>query len=680
MPVLGQRASVHGQVLDESGAVIPGAIVTLSGPSGPVKTTKSAGDGTYVFRDLALDEYTVRASAPGLILRQPVRVSARPGSPAVNLVLNVAAEKQQVSVEESAGPAVSTDPSANASALVISGTDLDALSDDPDDLAADLQALAGPAAGPSGGSIFVDGFSGGELPPKQSIREIRINQNPFSPEYDKLGYGKIEIFTKPGTDKLHGQANWNFANDFWNSRNPYSPEKAPFLLNEFEGSAGGPLAKNASWTVDAQRNMVDNGSIYNAVTVNPQTLALTPLAGAFTTPGRFTRLTPRIDYQLNAKNTLMLRYGITHSDVRDNGIGGFNLVSTGYHSQFTNQLVQAADTMVLGSTVNETRFQYYRSATQSIANSADPAIQVLGSFTGGGSTVGHTFDTQNSYELQNYTSMVRGTHSLRFGVRLRGQTDANTAPQNFNGTFTFAGGGLAPELDAANQPVLGAGGQPVLVPIDSIERYRRTLLFASLGDTPAEIRALGGGATQFSLNAGQANLSVSQFDAGIFAGDEWKARPNVTLSYGLRYEAQNNIHDRADWSPRLAVAWAPGGGKQRAKTVVRAGFGIFYDRFGLSNILTAERFNGVVQQQYVITSPDFYPTVPAPSALGAFQSTQVIEKLSATLRAPYIMQSAVTLERQLPHNTTLAVTYTNSHGMHMLRSEDINAPLPGSGL
>ena len=88
--------------------------------------------------------------------------------------------------------------------MVLRGADLEALSDDPDDLAADLQALAGPSAGPNGGSIFVDGFSGGQLPPKESIREIRINQNPFSPEYDKLGYGKIEIFTKPGSDKYRG--------------------------------------------------------------------------------------------------------------------------------------------------------------------------------------------------------------------------------------------------------------------------------------------------------------------------------------------------------------------------------------------------------------------------------------------------------------------------------------------
>ena len=304
-------------------------------------------------------------------------------------LLHVAAIAEKVVVRENGAPTVSTDSSNNASAVVLTGADLDALPDDPDDLAADLQALAGPSAGPNGGSIYVDGFSGGELPPKESIREIRINQNPFSPEYDKLGYGKIEIFTKPGFDKYRGTAQWNFGDDFWNTRNPYSPDKAYFLLNEFEGSAGGPLTKKSSFTVDAQQNMVDNGSITNAVTVNPQTFTLQPFAGVLVTPGRYTNVSPRVDYQLGEKNTLMFRYGITHSNVQNNGIGGFDLISRGYHSQFTNQTVQAADTVVIGHAVNETRFQYYRSATQAIANSLDLTVQVLQSFNSGGNTVPH---------------------------------------------------------------------------------------------------------------------------------------------------------------------------------------------------------------------------------------------------------------------------------------------------
>jgi hypothetical protein len=169
-------------------------------------------------------------------------------------------------------------------------------------------------------------------------------------------------------------------------------------------------------------------------------------------------------------------------------------------------------------------------------------------------------------------------------------------------------------------------------------------------------------------------------DWGVFAGDEWRLRSNLTLSLGLRYETQTNIHDHRDFAPRLGLAWAPGtrAGKSRPKTVLRAGFGMFYDRFEIGNVLDALRYNGVVQQQYVVTHPDFYPLVPPPSFLAGSVSPQSIQQIGAALRAPYIMQSAASFERQLPFNTTVAVTYANSHGLHQLRSTDINAPLPGT--
>src|SRR4029077_3957211 len=152
----------------------------------------------------------------------------------VKVDLAVVMKQQAVSVKEEEATSVSVSSSNNASAVTLQGDELQALSDDPTDLQADLQALAGPSAGPSGGAMFVNGFSGGTLPAKESIREIRINQNPFSPEYDKLGYGRIEILTKPGSEKYHGTVNYGFAKDFWNSRNPFSAQKAPFMLNEFE--------------------------------------------------------------------------------------------------------------------------------------------------------------------------------------------------------------------------------------------------------------------------------------------------------------------------------------------------------------------------------------------------------------------------------------------------------------
>ena len=615
LPAFAQVASLHGIVTDPSGAAVPGASVTLAGP-GPAKTARTDRSGAYTFSGIALGDYSVRVVAPGLALASPTSVSLQGPDQTLNLSLQVAAMSEKVTVRESAGPTISTDTANNASALVLKGDDLQALSDDPDDLAADLQALAGPSAGPNGGSIFVDGFSGGELPPKESIREIRINANPFAPEYDKLGYGKIEIFTKPGTDKYRGTVDYNFAKQFWNSRNPYAPVKAPFQLDEFEGNAGGPLGKRASFTVDAQRNMVDNGSIVNAVTLNPVTLAPTAFQGFSIVHGRYTKVSPRVDYQLSPNHTLMLRYGVTHSDVPDNGVGAFDLATRTSHTQFTNQTVQIAETAVLGSAVNETRFQFYRSASQAIATDMNPQILVLGSFNGGGSPNGRSFDTQNSYEFQNYTSMLHAAHSAKFGIRLRGQTDDSVSPQNFNGAFTFGGGALEPVLNTQNQPVFDASGEPELAPISSIERYRRTLLFQQMGDTPAQIRALGGGATQFSLNAGTAALAVHQFDAGIFAGDDWRVRSNLTLSLGMRYELQTNIHDWRDISPRIAFAWAPGSNaKSKGKTVLRGGFGVFYDRFPLANTLTADRFNGLVQQQYVVNNPDFFPNVPTAASL-----------------------------------------------------------------
>jgi hypothetical protein len=201
---LAQTATLRGVVTDESAAVVPGAKVTLTGPSGLVDTTASGNDGSYSLKNVPFGAYTLDAAAPQLTLPRPAKVDVRSVVHTVNLQLKVASSAQQVTVRENAGPAVSTDAANNAGALVLRGDDLQALSDDPEDLAADLPALAGPSTGPNGGSIFIDGFSGGQLPCKDSIREIRINQNPFSPEYDKLGFGRIEIFTKPGADKLTG--------------------------------------------------------------------------------------------------------------------------------------------------------------------------------------------------------------------------------------------------------------------------------------------------------------------------------------------------------------------------------------------------------------------------------------------------------------------------------------------
>ncbi|HEU0184977.1 MAG TPA: carboxypeptidase-like regulatory domain-containing protein, partial [Blastocatellia bacterium] len=522
---LAQSVSLRGQVSDQNGAVITKAKVTLAGPSGLVKTATTDDRGAYSFTELAPGAYSVAASAPNLTLLESAKITLKSGVRTLNLRLSVVMAEQNVNVQENTAPAVTIDPSDNASAVALRGDDLKSLGDSAEDLQADLLALAGPSAGPGGGAIFIDGFSGGQLPSKESIREVRINQNPFSPEYDRFGMGRIEVFTKPGTDKLRGTVFYNFAHHFWNSRNPYAQKKAPFLLQEYGGNLSGPLNKRASFFLDVRRDEVDNGSIINAITLDPQTLVVVnPFTDTPRTPQRRISVNPRLDYQLDGRNTLALRYVYLHSDVRDAGLGGFNLASRGYHVLGDNQTIQLTETAILSaSVINEARFQFSHANGETGANTLAPAIQVLGAFNGGGAQVGRSFNGQNNYEFQNYMSVARKSHYWKFGVRLRGETIDNTSPQNFGGTFTF-GGGDAPLLDSNNQPMLDSSGNIALAPITSIERYRRTLLFQSLGFTPSRIRELGGGATQFSINSGSPASSASQFDVGLFVGDDWRVR------------------------------------------------------------------------------------------------------------------------------------------------------------
>ncbi len=675
-----QTGTLRGRVLDTSGAIVPGASVTVEGPSGTRRTTVSKDDGSYIFPSLLPGLYHVHASTKDKALAVAADVTIGQGATTADLHLGVVSTRQQVTVKAEAGPAVATNPAANAGALVLRGKDLSALADDPDDLASDLQALAGPSAGPNGGALFVDGFSGGELPTKDSISEIRINQNPFSPEYDTLGLGRIEIVTKPGADAWHGTGFYNFGDSVWNSRNPYAAEKAPFLLKEYGGNVTGPLTTRLSFSLDVMRASIDNGAIINGVTLEPLTLAIVnPYTDVFSIPQRRIVVTPRVDYRLTDSNTLTARFSISRSEIGDSGVGGFNLVSQGYDVRMLYQTLQLTDTAVLGANaVMTTRFQYFRPAMTMRSATPGAEVQVLNAFTGGGSPVGDSSDTQDNYEFQNYTSIERGKHSWRFGGRLRGAREDSVSEQNFNGTFLF-GGGIGPVLDAANQPVIGPNGSPVLETITSIESYQRTLLFSGMNYTSAQIRALGGGATQYGLSTGLPAILANQFDAGLFVGDDWRLRRNLTLSLGLRYENQSNISDNLDFAPRFGLAWAPGASTQ-PKTVIRLGFGMFYDRFALANTITAQRYNGVTQKQYVISNPDFFPGMPTGAELAASQAPSAIQEVSSSLQAPRVAQTALAVERQLPGHTTLTLTYSNTHGWHELRSADINAPLPVTGL
>ena len=169
-----------------------------------------------------LDRTRLRVVSPGFTPYEKTELTIAAGPRTTHDVrLVVTLEKQVITVTEEQG--LNTDPQNNADAVVLKGPDLDVLPDDPEALSAAVQAMAGPSAGPNGGQIFIDGFTGGRMPPKESIREVRINQNPFNAENNNIGFGNIEIFTKPGADKLRGSTFFNFGDESLNSRNPFAP-------------------------------------------------------------------------------------------------------------------------------------------------------------------------------------------------------------------------------------------------------------------------------------------------------------------------------------------------------------------------------------------------------------------------------------------------------------------------
>src|SRR5713226_9650036 len=174
-----KMGTLKGQVADEFGGVIVGATVVAVDTNGVEKTASTNGDGAYVVNGLAPGKYTVQVKAKGFGDYEQADVELTAGrAQQLNVTLKVTIEQQKVTVTPE-GTGVSTEPENNLGAIVLKGADLESLPDDPDDLVAALQALAGPAAGPNGGQIFIDGFNGGRMPPLASIREIRINSNPY---------------------------------------------------------------------------------------------------------------------------------------------------------------------------------------------------------------------------------------------------------------------------------------------------------------------------------------------------------------------------------------------------------------------------------------------------------------------------------------------------------------------
>lgn len=668
-----QNGTVSGQVYDSLGAVVVGANVIAVDSAAKEKSAISNKQGEFTINGLAPGTYTIRVVATKFALYEQADVVVTAGEKSeLTIALTVQAINAEVDVN--GANAIDTDPNNNGNQQVLKDKDLDALPDDPDELQAALQAMAGPLAGPDGGQINIDGFTGGRFPPKEAIREIRINQNPFSAEYDRVGFGRIDILTRPGFDKFRGSAFFNFNDESLNSRNPFALNRAPSQFRNFGGFFSGPIqAKKSSFFVDVNENERDENSVI-AATILDSANNIVSFNQDVTVPTRRFSISPRIDFSINQNNTVQARYSFSRSTSENQGIGNFSLLSRAFDSVSKQHEFNVTESMIINpKTVNETRFRYEYNKRDQNGDNTIPSINVSQAFSGGGSQIGTSFNISKRWELQNYTTTSVGkgsSHALKFGVRIRGVRIDDRSESGYGGSYTFSG-----FLD--NRGTTDTADD---VFVSSIEQFRQKVL----GNVDPRYNP-----NQFSITTGNPLAMVSQTDYGVFITDDWKARQDMTVSFGLRYEKQTNIKDGFNFAPRFGLAWSPGAnGARQPKTVFRIGAGMFYDRFGEGQTLRARRNDGVSQLQYIVTTNSNnllgqavftnsgvtnVPTIAQLSSLSPFSSTPY--RIEGGLQSPYSLQTAISMERQLPWRSSFSVTYTAARALHLLRQRNINAPV-----
>jgi hypothetical protein len=454
-----------------------------------------------------------------------------------------------------------------------------------------------------------------------AIQQVKINQNPYSAEFSRPGRGRIEVITKPSSQEYHGTFNFLFRDYHLNARDPFSAVRPPEQKRIYEGSLLGPLghSKKNSFLISVNREEQDLQAVVYAVTL--QGLVQQTAAN----PQRDTEISASITHQFTDSHLATVRFNSNYSAERNRGVGGFTLPEAGVNVDGREDEAYYNDSFVISPRLlNQFRIVVGRDHAPTASGTEAPGIVVPGSFTGGGAQADR-LQTENHVSLNEIATWTPGKHNIRAGI---------------------------------NVPDISRRG------LDDHTNQGGTYYFSTLQDY--ELRR----PYSFIQQQGDGHIVFVETVVGGFAQGDYRLRPNLTLSLGLRYDWQNYFHDNNNFSPRLALAWSPG---KNRKTVLRAGGGIFYDRTGNGPIFDLERYNGVRLRQIVLSNPA-YPVVPDPGGLAAMPGTLV--RLDPAIRIPYLGQFSAAVERQIKAGTTLSVTYWASRGVSMFRSRDVNAPPP----
>jgi Carboxypeptidase regulatory-like domain len=617
--------AVTGTVVDQRRAPVTDATVTLhQEPNATQEPVKTDAAGRFRFEGVGDGSYSVEVVHEGFARSvTPLQVSGRaPATLTIKLSLSTVVTKVTVLGDEPAQ--VSTDITENLDTASVDQNLLEKVPVFDQDYVTAMSAfLDAGAIGTSGVQTIVNGVEVTSVTVSASaVQEVRINQNPYSAEFGRPGRGGLEIITKEAGSDYHGTFNFIFRDSVLNARDAFAPVRAPEQRRIFEGAFSGPIGNSKDWSfmLSGHRQEEDLQSIVHAQDLSGLIQENVP------SPKRDTLLTLHVGHQFSENHVAYGQYTEWDYPSSNQGVGGFVLPEAATNSDQWERAWVFNDRYTISPHL---LFQFQvlvgweHHATTSV-NSAQKIV-VQDQFTSGGAQT-DLLGVEHNVQISAVASWTHAKHLVKFGINV-------------------------PDLSLRD--------------IVNHNNFGSTYYFTSLSDYQAK--------TPYAYRQEQGTGTVSYWDDQLagFVQDEYRFRPNLSFSFGLRYNWQNHLHDDTQFAPRFAFAYSP---DKKRKTVIRGGAGTFYDRTGANPPGDLLLYNGVILRNVQIITP----TYPDPFSGGGSLSTSATDvvQFDPTIREPYTIQYSLGVERQLAKRTTLAVTYNGSRGIDLFRSRDINAPLP----
>jgi hypothetical protein len=618
--------TLHGTVVDTTGAAVPGASLRLETAQGyPVGHAIANASGIFILQtsfegkaELTVDPYAGFAAAHQFVtIADPVTN--------ITVVLKLGVVKQDLTVE--ADKSVSTDASSNADTISATEANLSKLPVFDQDFIATLTPFLDPGSIASGGVVLiVDGVEMNSLTVSPSaIQEVRINNDPYSAEFNRPGRGRIEIMTKPGTPEFHGEFNFTFRDSVFNAKNHFAAVRPSESRRIYEGHLSGPVGHggHTSFIISGERGEDNLASVVDAVlpsgAINENVLA----------PTRNMQFSGRLMHDFSSSHRLSVEYDFRNFVGTNSGVGGIVLPEAGYNTNNRKDNAIFNDRLILSPhLINQLQvvLEKQDDNVQSVTHA--PSVQVTGSFIGGGAQA-DLHRTENTFSVSEIVSWSHGKHYVRGGIQLpqfsRRVVDDQT---DRLGTFKFS-----------SLAACGSG-------------------------TPA---CTGGSAYVFTAQQGPGRGLYWIDEFGSFIQDQIQLNPKLQLLAGLRYDWQTFLPDNNNLAPRLSLAYSPGKGK----TIFRLGSGVFYDRTGGDFPATVVLHNGIVLHSIQLENIAY----PLPTGISFASVPTNLVRFAPNVRTSYTIQYSAGFDRQLGKSATLSLEYRGQVQVKSFRSRDANAPI-----